>query len=53
MGSTDVTFKRPGKGDEFFRELENSAGYQLTCMTDQALFCHAPGKNVLIYNIAV
>ncbi len=48
IGSTDVTFKRPGKGDEFFRELENAAGYELRCYTDQALFCHAPGKNVLI-----
>jgi hypothetical protein len=52
IGSTDVTFKRPGKGDEFFRELENAAGYELRCYTDQALFCHAPGKNVLITNIA-
>jgi hypothetical protein len=52
IGSTDVTFKRPGKGDEFFRELENAAGYELRCYTDQALFCHAPGKNVLIKNIA-
>lgn len=52
IGSTDVTFKRPGKGDEFFRELENAAGYELRCYTDQALFCHAPGKNVLISNIA-
>jgi len=52
IGSTDVTFKRPGKGDEFFRELENAAGYELRCYTDQALFCAAPGKNVLIKNIA-
>jgi hypothetical protein len=48
IGSSDVTFKRPGKGDEFFRDLENSAGYELRAYTDQALFCHAPGKNVLI-----
>lgn len=48
IGSSDVTFKRPGKGDEFFRDLENAAGYELRAYTDQALFCHAPGKNVLI-----
>jgi len=48
IGSTDVTFRRPGKGDEFFRELENAAGYELRAYTDQALFCHAPGRNVLI-----
>lgn len=52
VGSSDITFKRPGKGDEFFRELENSAGYELRCYTDQALFCSAPGKLVLIRNIS-
>lgn len=51
IGSTDITFRRPGKGDEFFRELENSAGYELRAYTDQALFCYAPGKNTLITNI--
>ena len=25
VGSTDITFKRPGQGEEFFRDLENSA----------------------------
>lgn len=51
IGSTDITFKRPGKGDEFFRELENNAGYELRAYTDQAVFCSAPGKSVLINNI--
>lgn len=51
VGSTDVTFKRPGKGDDFFRDLENSAGYELRCYTDQALFCQAPGRQVLIKGI--
>lgn len=53
IGSTDVTFKRPGEGDQFFRDLENSAGYELRLYTDQALFCSAPGKNVLISNITI
>jgi len=48
VGSTDVTFKRPGQGEEFFRDLENSAAYELRLYTDQATFCNAPGKNVLI-----
>lgn len=51
VGSTDITFRRPGYGDEFFRELENSAGYELRAYTDQALFCFAPGKNTLITSI--
>lgn len=51
VGSSDITFKRPGKEGDFFRDLENSAGYELRCMTDQALFCNAPGRSVLIKNI--
>lgn len=48
VGSTDVTFKRPGMEGNFFRELENSAGVELRCFSDMALFCEAPGKQVLI-----
>lgn len=48
VGSTDVTFKRPGMEGNFFRELENSAGVELRCFSDMALFCSAPGKQVLI-----
>lgn len=48
VGSTDMTFKRPGQGEEFFRDLENSAAYELRLYSDQALFCMAPAKSVLI-----
>ncbi len=51
VGSTDMTFKRPGQGDDFFRDLENAAGYEMRLYTDQAVFCHAPGRNVLITNV--
>lgn len=51
VGSTDMTFKRPGQGEEFFRDLENSAAYELRLYTDQALFCMAPGRNVLLNDI--
>lgn len=51
VGSTDMTFKTPGQGEEFFRHLENSAAYELRLYTDQALFCAAPGRNVIITNI--
>lgn len=51
VGSSDMSFKRPGQGDEFFRDLENAAGYEMRLYTDQAVFCHAPGKNVLISSI--
>jgi hypothetical protein len=51
VGSTDMTFKRPGQGEEFFRDLENSAAYELRLYSDQAIFCMAPGRNVLVYDI--
>lgn len=51
IGSTDITFKRPGQGDQFFRDLEQAAGYELRLYTDQAVFCSAPGRNVLVKNI--
>ena len=51
VGSSDITFKRPGQGEDFFRDLENSAGYEMRLYTDQAVFCMAPGKNVLLTSI--
>lgn len=51
VGSSDVSFQRPGQSDKFFRDLENSAAYELRLFTDQALFTSAPGRNVIIYNI--
>lgn len=51
VGSTDITFRRPGQGDEFFRELENNAGFELRAYTDQCVFCMAPGRSTLITGI--
>lgn len=51
VGSTDMTFKRPGQGEEFFRDVENSAAYELRLFSDQAVFCSAPGRNTLITGI--
>lgn len=48
VGSTDITFRRPGQGDDFFRELENNAGYELRAFTDQCVFCMAPGRSTII-----
>jgi hypothetical protein len=51
VGSTDMTFKRPGQGDDFFRDLENSAAYELRLYSDQAVFCMAPARNVIVTDI--
>ncbi len=52
IGSTDVTFKLPGSSnDRFFRELENSAGFEIRSYADQSLFSPAPNKLLLIEEI--
>jgi len=53
IGSTDVTFKRPGQGDNFFRELEAQAGFELRAYSDQALFCVKPSRQILIQGLAI
>ncbi len=51
VGSQDVSFKRPGQEGEFFRDLENSAAYELRLFTDQAVFCSAPGRQVVMTGV--
>jgi len=51
VGSSDITFKRPGQGEQFFKDSENAAAYELRLYTDQALFCAAPGKNDILTGI--
>lgn len=48
IGSSDLTFKRPAAEGEFFRDVENSAAYEMRLWADTAIFSHSPGKNVLI-----
>lgn len=43
VGSTDITFSRPGAGgDEIYRELADSAGFEIRCYSDQAIFAEMP-----------
>jgi hypothetical protein len=51
VGSSDVSFNRRGREGEYFRELENTAGWELRIFADQALFCAAIGRSVVISNI--
>ncbi len=51
VGSSDLTFRVPGQGDEFFRHLTDAAGYELRLWTDQALFTYAPGHSAIVTNI--
>lgn len=48
IGSSDITFERPGFPGKFFREMESANGYELRCYSDQALFTSAPGKMAVL-----
>jgi hypothetical protein len=48
IGSSDITFERPGFPGKFFKEMESANGYELRCYSDQALFTSAPGKMVVL-----
>ena len=48
IGATDMTFNLPGRGDEFFLNLESSAAIELRAYDNTALFTEAPGKSVLL-----
>lgn len=51
IGSQDVSFKIPGQGEQYFQNRPDSAAYELRIFTDQALFCRAPGRSVIIKDI--
>jgi hypothetical protein len=48
IGSSDITFERPGFPGKFFREMESANGYELRSYSDQALFTSAPGKMAVL-----
>jgi hypothetical protein len=51
VGSQDVSFNRPGGGENVFLELADIGGFELRLFTDQAIFCSSPGKSVVITGI--
>lgn len=53
VGSTDITFNRPGQNENYFIDLPTHAGYEIRCYTDQAVFCAKPGRSIIISNIKV
>lgn len=48
IGSSDITFERPGFPGKFFREMDSANGYELRAYSDQALFTSAPGKMAVL-----
>lgn len=52
MGSSDVSFKVPGMGEnEYIRQLESAAAVEMRVWSDQTLFTSAPGHMILIKGI--
>lgn len=49
VGASEITFKTPGKGDDIFLNLENNFGYEIRCLTNQALFPRIVSTSVKIY----
>jgi hypothetical protein len=47
IGSTDITFKMPGKSDtEIFLQIPDKSGYELRCFAEDAFFLYTPARAV-------
>lgn len=46
VGSTDITFRRPGNPNNIFREIDGAAGFELRAYSDQQIFLEAPAQAV-------
>ena len=51
IGATDLTFRLPDRGDEFFLHLPDNAGYELRNYVSHCLFTQAPAKSILLTDI--
>lgn len=51
VGSTDITFQLPGGRENFFKELNDNAGFEMRCYWNQALFIRRPATVSYITNI--
>lgn len=49
VGSTDVTFMTPGRGDEMFKLVENSNTVEYRAFSDQMLWLPAP-RNCILFS---
>lgn len=52
IGSTDLTFKTPGREDEMFLQMPGHTGYECRLYSEQSLFLPAPAKCTLITGIS-
>ena len=52
IGSTDLTFKRPGSDADMVMESPTQTGYEVRLFSDQSIFLPCPSKCVYFYGIA-
>lgn len=52
IGSTDLTFNTPGKGDEMFQQLASQTGYECRLYSEQSIFLPCPAKGILFTGIS-
>ena len=52
IGSTDLTFNTPGKGDEMFQQLSSQTGYECRLYSEQSIFLPCPAKGILFTGIS-
>ncbi len=52
IGSTDLTFKTPGREDEMFLQMPTQTGYECRLYSEQAIFLPAPAKCTVFTNIS-
>lgn len=51
VGATDILFRHKDRGDEFFRELTDKAGYEVRSYWNMSPFTHSPGTCTLFTGI--
>lgn len=51
VGTSEITFNLPGKGDEFFLHIPDVAAFELRCYMNYGLFTKCPGKILYFKNI--
>ena len=51
IGSSDITFNRPGQSEKIFLELPSNAGFELRVRTNQTFYCERPAYIVKLTDI--
>jgi hypothetical protein len=52
IGSQDLSFKRPGGGDDMIQEMATQTGFEVRLYSEQALFIPCPNKTIIISSIS-